>query len=148
LDNVPSSLNDVRAFAKPLESNAGFLLDIEGQKVVALRFPGSIVKQISGQEVGAPAGIVAKLKAKLGLTKDVERWFVATGVDNPLLKQTDRFASLVVGGLTKATGTVIVKSELAIAASVPINTINGASSQPNLHKNETQPNTQASNPNA
>jgi len=37
---------------KPLDNDAGFSLDIEGRKVVALKLPNNIAKEVAGQKSG------------------------------------------------------------------------------------------------
>jgi len=92
--------------------------------VVALRLPGAEVKEISGQEIGTH-GILSKLKAKLGLEKEVDGWLITTNSNHPLLQQADRFVTLAMNGLCSVTGATISKSDIAISASVPITAFNG-----------------------
>ena len=48
---------------------------------------------------------------------------VLTSVDNPLLEEIPKFLPLVTEALTKATGTAVRESDLAISASVPVSGI-------------------------
>jgi len=96
---------------KPLQST--FLIDLEGHSVIALKLASKVAKQISGQE-NSSGGIISKLKTKLGLTSETERWFVVTSLNNPLLEEI-WFGALVADRLTKATGTSITESELTIS---------------------------------
>ncbi len=107
---------------KPLESNASFMLNLDGHKVVALRLPSKVAMELSGQELLEPAGMLSKLKAKLGLrtAAETEHWLTVTNVDNPLLDEHHKFEALVAQQLTTATGTPVNKSDLVISASVPI----------------------------
>ena len=123
MDRDSQSRNE--ASVKSLEGASTYLMELEGHNILALRLPGKVAKEISSQDL-ATSGILSKFKARLGLgAVDQWRWFTVTSVDNPLLERTDRFAALVTGELTKATGITITKSDLAIAATVPINGING-----------------------
>lgn len=107
---------------KPLDSNASFLLNLEGHKVVALRLPSKVGMELSGQELLERVGMLSKLKAKLGFGSaiETERWLTITNVDNPLLDEHDKFEALVAQELTTATGTPVNKTDLLISASVPI----------------------------
>ncbi len=107
---------------KPLESNASFLLNLEGHKVVALRLPSKVAMELSGQELLEPASMLSKLKARLGLgsVAETEHWLTVTNVDNPLLDEHTKFEALVAQELTTASGTAVNKSDLVISASVPI----------------------------
>ena len=96
---------------KPLQNT--FLIDLEGHSVIALKLASKVAKQISGQE-NSSGGIISKLKTKLGLTSETERWFVVTSLNNPLLEEI-WFGALVADRLTKATGTSITESELTIS---------------------------------
>jgi len=95
-----------------------FLIDLEGHFVIALKLANKVAKQISGQENGS-GGIISKLKTKLGLTSETERWFVVTSLNNPLLEEI-WFGALVADRLTKATGTSITESELTISAAAGV----------------------------
>ena len=106
MDNFPASEVSI----KPLQNT--FLIDLEGHSVIALKLASKVAKQISGQENSG--GIISKLKTKLGLTSETERWFVVTSLNNPLLEEI-WFGALVADRLTKATGTSITESELTIS---------------------------------
>lgn len=118
MDNAPESSNPSAAPVKPLQNT--FLFDLEGHSVVAAKVASKVAKQISGQDMTSSRGIISKLKAKLGLTKETERWFVVTSVDNPLLEETDKFGLLVAERLTKATGATVSESDLTMSASVRV----------------------------
>jgi len=118
MENAPTSPNPSAASATPLRST--FLFDIEGHSVVAVKVASRIAKQISGQNMKSSRGIISKLKAKLGLTEETERWLVVTSVDNPLIEEIPKFVPLVAATLTKATDTAVTESDLAISASVPV----------------------------
>lgn len=118
MDKSPAPLVLAAASAKTLQNT--FLFDLEGHPVVTLKLASKIAKQISGQDLKTSGSIISKLKVKLGLTSETERWFVVTSVDNPLLEEVGKFGPKVAERLTKATGTAITESELAISASVPV----------------------------
>lgn len=86
--------------------------------MIALKLASKVAKQISEQENGS-GGIISKLKTKLGLTSETERWFVVTSLNNPLLEEI-WFGALVADRLTKATGTSITESELTISAAAGV----------------------------
>jgi hypothetical protein len=111
----------IEASFKPIDTGAGFLLDLQGHKVVSLRLPGKVAKEISSEDVVESGGIFMRLKAKLGLIPETEQWLTVTSVDNPLLPQLDNFKALVAQQLTTATGTPITHSNLAVCASIPLN---------------------------
>ncbi len=118
MDNAPGSINPSAASVKPLQNT--FLFDLEGHSILAAKVASKVAKEISGQDMKSSGGIISKLKAKLGLTKETERWFVVTSVDNPLLAEPDKFGLQVAERLTKATGTAVSKTDLSISASAPV----------------------------
>lgn len=120
MSRFPLSSKGKEATFTPLESNTGFLLNLEGRKVITLKVPSKVAKEISGQEPQTSGGVLSRLKTKLGFTPDTEQWLTVTSVDNPLLAEYDKFGALVAQQLTTATGTEITKANLAISASVPI----------------------------
>jgi len=69
MENPTAPPNLSAACARPIPS--AFLFDLEGHSVVAAKVANRVAKQISGQDMET-AGIISRLKAKLGLTK--ERW--------------------------------------------------------------------------
>jgi len=120
MDNAPAPINPSAVSVKPLQNT--FLFDLDGHSVVAAKVAGKVAKQISGQDMKSSGGMIAKLKAKLGLTKEPERWFVVSSVDNPLLEEI-WFGAVMAERLSKATGTTVSESDLAISASVPVSEI-------------------------
>lgn len=118
MDNTSGFPDPTATSVKPLRNT--FLFDLEGNFVVAIKLSSKIAKQISGQDMESSGDIISKLKVKLGFAAGVERWFIVTSVDNPLLEEIAKFRSLVADELAKATGTAITESELAISASIPI----------------------------
>lgn len=120
MDNVPGSINISAASVKPVQNT--FLFNLEGHSVVAVKVASKVAKQISGQDMKSSGGIIAKLKVKLGLAQETERWFVVSSVDNPLLEEI-WFGALIADRLSKATGTTVSESDLAISASVPVSGI-------------------------
>ena len=114
----------MRGSVTPLEIDEGFLFKLEGHSVVSLKLPGKIAKQLSGQDLKAQ-GIISQLKAKLSRNSEADQWLTLTIVDNPLLEELDRFRSVVAEGLRNAIGTTIDKRDLTIAATVPVNGVEG-----------------------
>jgi hypothetical protein len=108
----------IEATSIPLSSNSVFLLDFDGHKVVALKLSSKVANEISGQK--RQSGLVARLKEKLGLVAETERWLTVTNVDNPLLEQYEKFGALVSQQLAAVTGTAVSSTDLAISASVPV----------------------------
>lgn len=105
---------------KALDSNAAFVLDIEGHKVIALKLPGKVAKEIASQGSTASSGIRSKLKAKFAHSDETVQWLTVTNIDNPLLNDYARLGALVVQGLSNATGIRVPMSDLAISVSMPI----------------------------
>lgn len=107
---------------KPLDNDAGYVLEVEGYNAVALKLPGKIAKDIAGQD-SSPGedGMLGKLKTKIGRTSEADQeWLVVTNVGNTLLEDYDRFAALVAEGLTNASGGSVPISNLVISASIRI----------------------------
>jgi hypothetical protein len=121
LDNSPQPQKDAEISFATLGNNNAFLLDLDGHKVLAVRLPRKVEKEISGQESEASGGILSKLKAKLGFETETDRWLTVANIDNPLLDQLDTFGELVVQGLTNAIGAPVARSGVTVSASVPVN---------------------------
>jgi len=113
---------ELKGSVTPLESGRGFLFEVGGHSVVALKLPGKIAEQLSGDDLKT-SGFISRLKAKLGFNRETERWFTVTSVDNPLLEQIDSYSALIAERLSRVTGNTITKSELAVSATVPIERI-------------------------
>jgi len=100
---------------KPLGNDSGFLLDIEGRKVIALKLPGDVAKEVAGQR-SVTRGVLAKL-AKLWRSAEPENWLIVANMQNGSLNDSETFASLVAESLSKANGATVPASELIIAGS-------------------------------
>ena len=98
---------------KPLDNDAGFLLDIEGRKVVALKLPNNIAKEVAGQKSGA-RGVLAKL-AELWRSVEPEQWLIVANMQKDFMNDPERFAALVARSLSKASGVTVPVSDLVIA---------------------------------
>jgi hypothetical protein len=111
----PRGMEEQVAF-KALGNDAGFVLEVEGNKVIALKLPSKTAKELAGQSTSI--GTLARLLSKLNRQSDEagQEWLVVTGVQNPLLEDYDRFAGLVAQELTKASGTIVPLSTLIISA--------------------------------
>jgi hypothetical protein len=105
--------DEQRPAFKPLDNDAGFLLDIEGRKVVALKLSGRIAKEVVGQ-ASLTGGMLAKL-AKLWRSVEPEHWLIVASMQNGLLNDPETFAALVAEGLSKASGVTVPASDLVIA---------------------------------
>lgn len=98
---------------KPLDNDTGFLLDIEGCRVIALKLPGDVAKEVAGQKSGA-GGVFAKL-VRLWHSVGLENWLIVANMQNGLMNESERFATLVADGLSKASGVTVPASGLVIA---------------------------------
>jgi hypothetical protein len=107
--------DEQRPAFKPLGNDAGFLLDIEGRKVVALKLPGNVAREVVGQ-ASVTDGVLAKL-ARLWRRVEPKQWLVVANMQNGSLNDPETFASLVAEGLSKASGVTVPASELVIAGS-------------------------------
>jgi len=97
---------------EPLEGKAGFVLDIQGQKIAAMKLPGTVAREIAGE---ATAGATsADVKAKYGSEVD-QKWLIVTNMQNPLLQDYDRFALLTAQGLTNASGAQVPVNNLVVS---------------------------------
>jgi len=101
--------------------NAGFVLDVKGHKVVALRVSSKIAAEVAGDgSLTSEGGLLAKLKTKMSHASETEQWLAVTSIENPLLEDHDNLEVLIAQGLTEASGITVLKSDLAIAASIRI----------------------------
>lgn len=98
---------------KPLDNDAGFLLDIEGRKVVALKLPANVAKEVAVL-ASVTGGMLAKL-AKLWRSVEPEHWLIVANLQNGSLNDSETFATLVAEGLSKASGVAVSASDLVIA---------------------------------
>lgn len=119
--------------ANLLEDASCFLLDLQGRKVVTLRLPRNVARELSGQDLIPASGVLSKLKAMLRPDPETRRWLVVTSVDNPLLERLDDFKSLIAGNLSDESDTSVSPSSLSVCACVPIN---GREQAPEIIKDE------------
>lgn len=103
----------------PLD-NSGYLLDVNGHKVLALRLSGKVAMEIAGDSSIAQEGLLSKLKGKISQASESEQWLAVTSIENPLLEDYNNFGALIAQGLTEASGITVGKSDLAIAGSIRI----------------------------
>lgn len=106
---------------RPLGNAAGFLLDLQGHTVVTLRLPSEVARELSTEDTAGSGGWLSRLKAKLRVTRETERWLTVAAVDNPFLERLDALRATVAQRLTKATGTEVRNSNLTVCAVVPVN---------------------------
>jgi len=90
-------------------------LDVEGRKVVALKLPGNIAREVAGQG-SLTSGMLARL-AKLWHPTEPEQWLIVANMQNGLIKDSERFAALVAQRLTEASGVTVSISNLVMAGS-------------------------------
>jgi len=105
--------DEQRPIFKSLGNDSGFLLDIEGRKVVALKLPGNVAKEVAGQK--PMAGGVFEELAKLWRRVEPEHWLIVASMQNGVMIDSERFAALVAEGLTQASGVTVPASDLIIA---------------------------------
>lgn len=98
---------------KSLDNDAGFLLGIEGRKVVALKLPGNVAEEVAGQK-SRTGGVFAKL-AKLWRSVEPEHWLIVANMQDGFLNDPGRFAALVAESLSEAIGVTVPVSDLVIA---------------------------------
>lgn len=100
------------AAIKRLDNDAGFVLNVEGSKVIALKLPTTVAKEIAGQ-----AGMLARIKAKLDRhTSETEQeWLIVTKMQNTPALDDDDFGTAIAQALTNASGTTVTLSNLVIS---------------------------------
>jgi hypothetical protein len=106
----------LKALVQPLDN--GFVLDLKGHKVVALKLPSRVAAGIAGGEF-TPEGLLSRLKGKIHASEN-EQWLALTSIENPLLEDYESFGMLIAQSLTEASGLRVGKSDLTIAASIRI----------------------------
>jgi hypothetical protein len=99
---------------KPLDNNAGFLLDIDGRRVVALKLPASVAKDIAGHDMSLTEGMLRKL-AVLWRSTEPDHWLIVANMENSLIGDYARFTALVADGLTQATGFTVPVENLVVS---------------------------------
>ena len=117
--NLPWSRSekDLAVRFQPLDHNAGFLLDVEGYRVVALKMPSSVDGEITGLWSVLSSVIPTRLKSIAGHNDETSRqWLIVTSMQNAMLKDYDRFTALVAQGLTKASGVTVTTSDLILSS--------------------------------
>jgi predicted glycoside hydrolase/deacetylase ChbG (UPF0249 family) len=95
---------------KLVKREDAFILDIEGTKAVGIRLPVTTAKEITGEASLAPEG--GKLGAKYESGTE-QRWFVITDKENPLLRNYNHFTLMAAKGLTHASGSAVLTSDVA-----------------------------------
>ena len=113
----------------PLRGHEGFILDMEGQKIVGIALEGGAAKEIAGGlTVGKVGGIgqaggVGQLGGEVSgkQSKTDQKWLIVTNMQNPLLRDYDRFVVVTAKELSKATGSTIRRDDLVV--SIPLRAI-------------------------
>jgi len=116
---LPWSARASKTSIQPL-INAGFILDVKGHKVVALKLSSKVATEITTNESVETEGLLAKIKTKMSCPPETERWLALTSIENPLLEDHDSLGGLIAEGLTEASGVTVGKSDLLIVGSIRI----------------------------
>jgi hypothetical protein len=98
---------------KPLDNDAGFLLDIGGRKIVALKLSGNVARKVAWQTPGI-SNVLARF-AKVRRPAEPGRWLIVADLLNGSPNEHDNFPSLVARRLTDATGVTVEVSNLVMA---------------------------------
>ena len=110
--------------------DAGFILDVEGSKVIALKLPSRVAKEVTGQPTSA--SVLTRLLSELTEHSDeTEGWLVVTNAQNPLLRDNEKFENLVTQALTKASGNTVPLANLTISAGSVVTRIEKQDTAPN-----------------
>jgi hypothetical protein len=105
-----------------LNVDAGFVMNLDGYNVVALRVPTDVAKNLAGQPTRM--GILMRLKSMIMRSKETKpEWLIMTHIQNPVLKDYNLFGGLVAERLTDASGTNVTAADLAISCSTPVTAI-------------------------
>jgi len=102
-----------------LQSKAGFVLDIQGQKVVAIRLPATVAKEVAGQGAITPIGPAVGSGYE---SQTHQKWLIVTNTQAPLLRDYDDFVLLAAKGLTSACGSSVQSDDLivlGVSAKIP-----------------------------
>lgn len=101
-----------------IEGDSGYIIDIEGQKAVAVKLPGTVARQIAGQVgVGAAQGVGVSAG---GATDTDQSWLVVTNMQNPTLQEYNRLTLLASQGLSNASGNQVPQSRIVLTGSTQI----------------------------
>jgi hypothetical protein len=107
-------LRNSRATFKPLDNQAGFLLDVDGRRVVALKVPATVAKDIAGHDISLAEGMLRKF-AQLRRANEPSQWLVVANMENSLIGDNTRFRALVGEVLTQATGFPVTVENLVVS---------------------------------
>jgi hypothetical protein len=121
LFQIIATSKSIRASLKDLGNESSFVFRLHGYNVIALRLPTDVVREISGQDLVAAGSVLSRLKTKLKIAPQAERWLAITSVDNPMLEQLDAFQALLAEELGYATGEMVIDSSVEVCATVPLN---------------------------
>jgi hypothetical protein len=94
-----------------LRGKAGVALDIQGQKVVAIRLPATIAREVAGQGAITPIGPAVGGRYE---SQTDQKWLIVTNIQNPLLQDYDNFVLLAARGLTSASGSRVGLDDLIV----------------------------------
>lgn len=103
---------------EPIAGKSGYIMDIEGQKVVAVKLPSTVVKEVAGQAgVDLPKSLEGSAKFA---TETEQKWLLVTNMQNPLLREYDRLTLLASQGLTTASGAAVPRSNIVLSGGTGI----------------------------
>jgi hypothetical protein len=105
---------------EPLDKNAGYKLDIQGSKFVALKLPLSSVWEIAGGVKldamhGTEVGGSGKFASETGY-----KWALITNQQNPLIRDLDNLLVLASKALTNTSGSTISARNIVVSGTTPV----------------------------
>jgi hypothetical protein len=100
---------------EPIPGNGGYIMDIEGKKAIAVKLPGTTIRQIAGQAGAGPTtGVEAAASYAGGIDN---KWLVFTNMENPRIEEYNNFIVLASQGLTNASGSPVSQSNIVLTGS-------------------------------
>lgn len=98
----------------PLRGRDGFVLDMEGQKIVGIALEGGAAREIAGGvTISQVSGEISSKQSKTD-----QKWLIVTNMQNPLLRDYNRFVLLTAKELSKATGSIVRDDDLVVSISL------------------------------
>ena len=100
---------------EPIPGNDGYVMDIDGQKAVAVKLPGNTIRQITGQAGAGPATGIEVAGSYAAGTEP--KWLVFTNMQNPRIEEYNNFILLASRGLENVSGSPVSQSSIVLTAS-------------------------------
>jgi hypothetical protein len=101
-----------------LPGDSGYVLDVEGQKVVAVKLPTAVAREVAGQ---AGADLYKGVEGSAKYVAETEQnWLLVTNMHNPLLREYDKLTLLAAQGLTIASGSQIPQSNILVSGGTSV----------------------------